>query len=45
MSFDTLPTTRPLQQAYLNTPLSNWYELAPSWLLIRMISFASGLAI
>ena len=35
-------TTRPLQQTKRNMPASIWYELAPSWLLIRMISFASG---
>ena len=42
MSSTTSPTTRPLQQTKRNMPASIWYELAPSWLLIRMISFASG---
>jgi len=42
MSLQTSPTTRPLQQTKRNAPASIWYELAPSWLLMRMISFASG---
>ena len=45
MSSTTSPTTMPLQQTNRKTPASIWYELAPSWLLIRMISFASGRAL